>query len=77
MADADLYRVEVEVPLHGEEWHYMPILVDAHEELARKFAASVKKAGVGGKLIHLNGSPDGLEVERWPGKVEKTPVDKV
>lgn len=43
---------------------------DTDEQTAREGVESLKMIGVGGRLIKLNGTPEGELIEKWAGAAE-------
>lgn len=61
------YRVEM---AHGAVMRPHPAMACVDEETAKTGAESLKMVGVGGRLIKLDGTPDGEIVEKWSGAEE-------
>ena len=63
------YRIDVEFPSeHG--FSYQVLFALTKEENMKKQVAKLKEAGMGGRLVFLDGTPDGQVVEQW-GSVER------
>jgi hypothetical protein len=73
-AKPEFYRVDVEVPHHKPdgttEYTYTPQKSDVSEELAKEMGDGLKAMGIGGRIVHLDGTPDGKVIVIW-GNVER------
>lgn len=73
-AKEEWYRVDTEVPRierpGQSSYTYTEGSMFPSEEEARRTMEGMKLIGVGGRLVHLDGSPDGRVVASW-GDVER------
>ncbi len=64
----EMYRVDME-KLEGAAYRFIPHpeAMSIDEESARALTDKLKIMGIGGRLVHLDGTPDGVVVESWAG----------
>jgi hypothetical protein len=61
----ECFRVDIECPDHTYRPHVSFACVD--ETTAREGVAGMQLIGIGGRLIKLDGTPDGALIEKWGG----------
>lgn len=76
-AKPEFYRVELEVASKAgdgtTQYTYSAVTqqLEMSEEEAQKQMEEMKAMGIGGRLIHLDGTPEGKIITTW-GSVERT-----
>jgi len=63
----DQYRVDMETPVTGQKegFAYAIKIAATDAQDAHGIMAELKNIGVGGRLVKLDGTPEGVVVERW------------
>lgn len=66
------FRVDLEIPLlnsnkelEGYTWAEYTPRRGTEEQMARALAENLKRMGAGGRLVELDGTPDGKVIETW------------
>ena len=64
----DYFRVDQEYR-DGGRYLYRKFTSEAgvREDVAKRIATALQRIGIGGRLVMLDGTPDGKEVDRWGG----------
>jgi hypothetical protein len=68
------FRVDLEIPLlnskkelEGYTWAEYTPRRGTDEQMAKALAENLKRMGTGGRLVELDGTPEGKIVESWAG----------
>ncbi len=68
----DVFQLDMEIPLHGPGfgaaiigWGWADARYVGTEAMARAIGESWKSLGCGGRLLRLDGTPEGELVEQW------------
>jgi hypothetical protein len=74
MAPERIFRLDMEIAIHDMgtgattySWAERTARKGVGEGMALALAEDLKRCGVGGRLVHLDGTPEGVLIEEWFG----------